>query len=392
MNKSQVKSRILETVDQRRQELVDISLELHRNPELSFQETKAAALLSGYLEKNGFKVERGICGLPTAFRGTYGSGKPPVVAVLAEYDALPEVGHACGHNVIAGAAMGAGVAAKATVDAFGGTLVVLGTPGEEGGGGKIVMAEQGAFDGLDCAMMVHPSRRDSAMTDALAAIGIKAEFFGKAAHAASDPEAGINALEALILSFNNINSLRQHIGEKARIHGIIKSGGAAANIVPDYASGVFLVRAPDMAYLEQLKGRVLDCFSGAALATGARLKYDWNEKYYASMKNSLTLARLFSQNMEAVGRRIDPHLPRMGMGSTDMGNVSQVVPSIHGWVAIAPPDVTEHTLEFARAAASETGHKGLVDGAKAMALTVADLLAKPELLAMLKREHADHRD
>lgn len=391
MDKTTLKARISDAIDQRRQEFIDISLELHRNPELSFQETKAAALLSGYLEKNGFKVERGIGGLPTAFRGTYGSDRP-VVAILAEYDALPQVGHACGHNIIAAAAMGAGIAGKLAVDKYGGAVVVMGTPGEEGGGGKIILVEQGAFNGLDCAMMVHPSRRDSVMTEALAAIGIKVEFFGRAAHAAADPEAGINALEALILSFNNINSLRQHIGEKARIHGIIKNGGAAANIVPDYASGVFLVRAPNMEHLERLKGRVLDCFTAAALATGARLEYSWNERLYASMKNSLTMAHLLSTNLEALGRKIDPSLPRMGMGSTDMGNVSQVVPSIHGWVAIAPPNVSEHSPEFAMAAASEAGHKGLIDGAKAMAMTVADLLAEPELFTKLRWEHTNRSD
>jgi len=391
MDKASLKARIRETVDQHRRELIDISLELHRNPELSFQETKAAALLSGYLERNGFRVERGICGLPTAFRGTYGSERP-AVAILAEYDALPQVGHACGHNIIAAAAVGAGIAGKLAVDEYGGSVVILGTPGEEGGGGKIIMVEKGAFNEVDCAMMIHPSRRDSAMTDALAAIGIKVEFFGKAAHAASDPEAGINALEALILSFNNINSLRQHIIEKARIHGIIKNGGTAANIVPDYACGVFLVRAPNMEYLEQLKGRVLDCFTGAALATGARLEYSWNEKSYASMKNSLTMAHLFSTNLEALGRKIDPSLPRMGVGSTDMGNVSQVVPSIHGWIAVAPPDVSEHSPEFAAAAASEAGHKGLIDGAKAMAMTAADLLADRQLFTKIKWEHANRSD
>jgi len=391
MDKTALKTRIREVIDQRRQELIDISLELHRNPELSFQETKAAALLSSYLERNGFAVERGICGLPTAFRGSYGSGKP-AVAILAEYDALPQVGHACGHNIIAAAAMGAAIAGRLAVDRYGGSLVVLGTPGEEGGGGKIIMVEQGAFNGLDCAMMIHPSRRDSAVTEALAAIGIKVEFFGKAAHAAADPEAGINALEALILSFNNINSLRQHIGEKARIHGIIKSGGTAANIVPDYSCGVFLVRAPSMAYLENLKSRVLDCFTAAALATGARLEHSWNERLYASMKNSLTMAHLFSANMEAIGRKIDPSLPRTGMGSTDMGNVSQVVPSIHGWVAIAPPNVSEHSPEFAMAAASEAGHRGLLDGARVMAMTAADLLAEPELFTKLRWEHTNRSD
>jgi len=385
MDKTKIKPAIIDTVDRHKAELIELSLFLHQNPELAFAEHKSAALLSAYLENNGFKVERGIASLETAFRGVYGSGKP-VIAVLAEYDALPVLGHACGHNVIAGSAMGAAIAAKLAVDAFGGTLVVLGTPGEEVQGGKVIMAEQGVFAGLDAAMMTHPARHDTAVTEALAAIGLKIEFFGKAAHAASDPVAGINALEALILGYNAVNALRQHIPERARIHGIITSGGAAPNIVPDYAAASFLVRATDRQYLDILKEKVLDCFRGAAIATGARLEYSWDKHQYDSMKNNLVMARLFAANLSSLGRRVEPLESRHGLGSTDMGNVSQVLPSIHGSVAIAPQEVPEHSEGFAAAAGSEAGHKGLLDAAKAMAMTVADLLADPAVIQKLQQE------
>jgi len=387
MDKANIKSNIIDTVDRRRAELIELSLFLHRNPELAFAEHKAAALLTAYLENNGFKVERGIAGLETAFRGIYGSGKP-AIAILAEYDALPVLGHACGHNVIAAAAMGAVVAAKLAVDAFGGTLVALGTPGEEVQGGKVIMVEQGVFSGLDAAMMTHPARHDTAVTEALAAIGLKIEFFGKAAHAASDPVAGINALEAMILGFNAVNALRQHIPERARIHGIITSGGAAPNIVPDYTAASFLVRTTTREYLEVLKERVLDCFRGAAIATGSRFEYSWENRQYDPMKNNLTIARLFAANLTSLGRKVEPLEARHGVGSTDMGNVSQVVPSIHGSVAISRQEVPEHSEGFAAAAGSDAGHQGLLDAAKAMAMTVADLLADPAAVKAMREEFA----
>jgi len=380
-----LKASVIAKVEAQRRELRNLSLKIHSNPELGFKEVKAAAWLTQYLEKNGFSVERGVCELPTAFRGSYGKGKP-AIALVAEYDALPHLGHACGHNLIAGSSVGAAVAAKAAIDRLGGSLQVIGTPAEELYGGKVIMVERGAFDSLDAAMMVHPGSHNAAVTPALACIALEVEFFGRAAHAAGHPEAGINALEAMLLSFTAINSLRQHIKDKARIHGIITDGGDAANVVPAHSAGNFLVRADDDAYLDELKEKVLDCFVGGATATGARLEYRWGATRYAPMRNNMTLARLFKQNMQSLGRRIPLSDPDRSFGSTDMGNVSQVVPGIHPGVAIVSPGVVNHSPEFALAACSDAGIEGMLDAAKAMAMTIVDLTASPETMTRIKRE------
>jgi len=381
----ELKASAIGGIDSHRRQLTELSANIHANPELGFQETKAAAWLTQYLAENGFSVERGICELPTAFRASYGQGKP-AIAILAEYDALPKLGHACGHNLIAASAAGAAVAAKPAIDQFGGNILVIGTPAEELHGGKAIIAERGGFDDLDIAMMVHPGAHDTVTTQTLAAHALEIEFFGKAAHAAARPETGINALEAMLLSFNAINSLRQHIKDRARIHGIITDGGEAANIVPVHSAGTFLVRAEDDAYLDELKQKVLNCFVGAATATGARLEYRWENVYYAPLRNNLTLAQLFHRNMEYLGRKVLLSNPKQTFASTDMGNVSQLIPSIHPHVAIAPEEVLIRSPEFATAATSDTAIRGLVDGAKALAMTVVDLVASPEIVTKIKEE------
>jgi metal-dependent amidase/aminoacylase/carboxypeptidase family protein len=234
-------------------------------------------------------------------------------------------------------------------------------------------------------MMIHPGSRDIAGAQALACISLEVEFFGKAAHAAASPEEGVNALEAMIQAFNGINSLRQHIKERARIHGIITQGGEAANIVPAYTSATFAVRAEDEAYLDELKEKVINCFRAASVATGARLEYKWAEGYYAPMRNNMAMEELFTKNMGSMGRKVEPPLSRP-FASTDMGNVSAVVPSIHPYVAIAPPEILIHSPEFCWASGSETGNRGLIDGAKALAMTVVDLIGQPETMARVKEE------
>jgi amidohydrolase len=379
-----LKPKVKDSVELQRQQLIQLSLNIHDNPELGFEEEKAATWLIGYLEENGFNVERGIAGLATAFRATYGQGNPRI-ALLAEYYALPEIGHGCGHNIIAASAVGAAVAGKSIIDQLGGSVVVLGTPGEEVFGGKIDMVKAGAFEEIDVAMIVHPDVRNMVTIQALSCSSLEVEFFGRPAHAAAQPYKGINALEAMILAFNSINSLRQHIRSEARIHGIITDGGEAPNVVPAHSAAVFLVRAPDNEYLAELKDKVLNCFTGASVASGARLEYRWRERSYAPMKNNATLAGLFKKNLESLGRHVEAFDPRFGFGSTDMGNVSQVVPSIHPTIAIASPEVFIHTPEFAAAASSETGHEGLMDAAKAMAMTVADIL-QPGMIDKIKQE------
>jgi amidohydrolase len=385
LTKAELKAEISRRVDAQRQTLIELSLNIHDNPELCFKEEKASGWLTSYLAERGFKIEKGIGGLPTAFKATYGGSKPGI-ALLAEYDALPEIGHACGHNIIAASAAGAAVASKLIVDNFGGTVIVFGTPAEELFGGKVFMLQAGAFNGVDVAMIVHPGVRDTATNEALACIELDVQFFGKAVHAAAYPEQGINALEAMILAFSAVNSLRQHIKDRARIHGIITHGGEAANVVPAYSAATFLVRAQDDVYLNELKQKVIKCFEGAALATGARLDFKWADIAYAPMKNNLALAQLFALNLESLGRKVEPFESYFGFGSTDMGNVSQVVPAIHPSVAIVSPDVLLHSADFVLAAASEAGHKGLLDAAKALAMTVADLLSEPEALARVKDE------
>jgi amidohydrolase len=380
-----LKASVTREIDARYQELGALSRKLHENPEISFEEQQAAAWLTAYLEENGFSVERGICELPTAFRGSYGAGKP-VIAMLAEYDALPKVGHACGHNLIATSAVAAGVASKRVVDELGGSVMVIGTPGEELYGGKAIMAKRGAFDNVDMAMIVHPGGGNSAVMKTLACQNLDVEFLGRAAHAAVEPEAGINALEAMIQSYNAINSLRQHIRNKARIHGIITDGGEAPNIVPAHTAATFIVRAEDDTYLDELKEKVISCFVGAAVATGAELKYRWADVRYAPINNNITMARMFRENMKSLGRHIPIGEANMWGGSSDVGNVSQLVPTIHPLVAIAPDDVLIHTPEFARAAASEEAFRCLLDAARAMTMTVADLLSRPKTVAKVRDE------
>jgi len=380
-----IKASVINEIDTCCSQLNELSLKIHSNPEPGFHEVKAADWLTQYLEENGFSIEQGICELPTAFKASYGRGKP-AIAVLAEYDALPKIGHACGHNLIATSSVGAGVASKLTIDQFGGSIQVIGTPAEELYGGKIMMANRGAFDDLDIAMIVHPGTSDIATAQALANQKLEIEFFGKAAHAAARPEEGINALEAMLQSFTAINSLRQHIRSTARIHGIITDGGDAANVVPAHSAGNFIVRAMDNDYLDELKEKVLNCFIGAATATGARLEYKWAEVRYAPMRNNLPLAQLFAQNIQSLGRQILFSDPDNAFGSTDMGNVSQLVPSIHPFVSVAEKDVMLHSSQFAEAAASEAGTKGMLDAAKALAMTVVDLVTDAETLNKVKEE------
>ena len=379
----ELKSQVVAEVETLRKELIDLSLRIHAHPETAFQEQQASAWLAEYLERHGFRVQRGICDLPTAFRAEQGEGAPRV-ALLAEYDALPGIGHGCGHNIIAAASVGAGIAAASVTPTTDGSVVVIGTPAEEVYGGKVLMARRGAFEGLEAAMLCHPGSRDGAYARALACAELEVEYFGSEAHAAARPEAGVNALDALIIAFNGIAALRQHIRSSARIHGIITDGGQAPNIVPGHAAGSFLVRAEDEAYLEELKGRVVACFQAGAQASGARLEYRWGEAQYAAMHTNGPLAEAYRENLAAVGREVIEDTSRRSMGSTDMGNVSELVPAIHPTIAIAPRTVGAHPPEFERCAASEDGHRGLIDSAKALALTVVDVLANAGLRRQMR--------
>ncbi len=390
MDTNEIKAQVSAEVDALRPRLAQLARQIHDTPETGFEEKQAAGWLTEFLEAAGFSVETGVCDLPTAFRAGYGDGAPNL-ALIAEYDALPGVGHACGHNLSCAISVGAAVAARLAADRFHGRLSVIGTPGEEMLGGKIMMADRGGFDGLDAAMMVHSGTSDFATTNALACRNLEVEFFGQAAHAAARPEKGINALEALLQSFAAINSLRQHIRGSARIHGIITDGGQAPNVVPDHSAGKFIVRAAEKDYLDELQERVLNCFQGAATASGARLEYRWDPLCYAPMQGNTVLARLYAANLKSLGRDVRLVDDSGTFGSTDMGNVSQLVPAIHATVAIAPGNVLLHSPEFAVAAVSEAAIDGLIDAAKALAMTVTDLLAAPETMTEVRNEFGGGR-
>jgi amidohydrolase len=383
-----MKQIIQNEIEKLQQEFVNISTYIGENPELGHEEFKSSAILIETLEKHGFTVEKGTCGLPTAFRAVYDSGiAGAAIGLMAEYDALPEVGHACGHNLIGTMAIAAGIGLSKAVGETGGKVIVYGTPAEETKGGKVTMAENGIFDELDVAMMVHPLSKYLKSGRSLAMDAIQFEFFGKSAHAAASPEKGINALDAVLQTFNSINALRQHITSDARIHGIIPEGGKAANVVPDYASAQFYVRASSRSYVNELVEKVKACAQGAALQTGAEMKASFYEFSYDDMQTNQQLSDAFTK--ELVGLGIDPgeiHEDRDGSGSLDMGNVSQIVPSIHPYIKICNEDFACHTHEFREAAMSSQAQKAMILGAKAMALTGYEILASEELLQSIKEE------
>ena len=374
-----VKDRIADEVRRLHPRLVETSHALHANPEILFQEHRSAALLAEMLEADGFAVVRGVAGLETAFTATAGHGKP-AVAFLAEYDALPKLGHACGHNLIATWAVGAGIAlrrvcAEAGID---GTIKVIGTPAEEGGGGKVTMADAGVFRGLDAALMMHP--RDTTFLDraSLAVTPFTIEFFGKASHASAFPERGINALDAILQVFFSVNAMRQSLKLHTKVHGVITHGGEAPNVIPDYAAAKFLLRAKEQGYLEEIKQRFLDIVNGASLATGARSEVTEGISYQQRVSNQ-GLLEAFRENLVTLGFDYEVPPPDAGVGSSDIGNVSQLVPTIHPYLKICDAGIGGHTPEFAVAAASSVADELLAKGSSLLAWTAADILLRPDV-------------
>jgi len=387
-----LKRRVMDDVDARREALIHIADRIHANPEIAFQEFEAAALLSDTLETFGFAVERGVAGLETAFVATLRGGEDgPTVAFLAEYDALPGLGHACGHNLMGTASVGAGLAMMAVLPELTGTIQVIGTPAEEAGGGKAIMVDAGLFEGVDAAMMIHSAGRNLIGRGSLTCYPIAVEFFGQSAHAAAAPDKGINALDAMILTFVGINALRQHLRDDARIHGIVTHGGDAANIVPHYTAAEFIVRAADTPYATEVLEKVRACAQAAAQATGARLEFKQSGPRYDARLPNPTLVALAKGNMEALGLEVEVATGNERMGSSDIGNVSQVVPAIHPYIAIGPEEMVGHTPEVREAAASPDGHEGMIKMAKTMAMTALDLLVEPENLREAKRTFGEQK-
>ena len=370
------KTAISKLIDDEADALWALSLEIHKDPELSLDEHRAAERLCAYLESNGFDLTRGVANLPTAFRAVRpaADGEKPSVSFLSEYDALPGLGHACGHNIIGVAGAAAGVALKEALGPEFGGVTVFGTPGEEGGGGKVLMAQAGLFREVDAAMMMHPSDETRVDVDFLALSELRFHFRGRAAHASAAPEKGVNALDALIATFSAVSLLRQQLPPGDRVHGVITEGGEAPNIIPEKASAWFFVRSETTDGLDALLARVAACAEGAALATGAELDTEKNPITYAPMRGNPPLAALFLNNLNSLGVHEPDSAPPLRMGSSDVGNVSQQTPTIHPQIQMVPAGVSAHTPEFARASAGAEGRRVLLTGAKALAMTGADLL------------------
>jgi amidohydrolase len=352
-------------------EAIDLSHRIHTEPELAFAEHKASQNVTEVLAADGFAVRRGVADLPTALAATTGSGEL-TVGLFAEYDALPEVGHACGHNIIAAAAVTAARLLAPLADELGVTVKVFGTPAEESGGGKILMLERGAFDGVHAAMMVHPSPEDRVTAQTLAVAHLAVSYTGKTAHAGAAPEQGINAADAFTVAQVAIGLLRQHITADSRIHGIITSGGEAPNIVPGHTSGRFYVRARTIDELASLQRRVERCFEAGALATGAELQISLESPPYSHFESDAGMESAYRQNAERLGRRFESSGTLRG-ASTDMANVSLVIPTIHPGIGLDCGDAVNHQPEFAAWCAEPTGDRAVLDGALAMAWTVIDI-------------------
>lgn len=380
-----IRQTILERIDELSDTLLDVSHAIHGRPELAFEERFASALLCDTAASFGLTPRRGVYTLETAFEADFSAGAGPTVAVLAEYDALPGIGHACGHNLIATSALGAALGLLAVRDRLPGTVRLLGTPAEEKGGGKELMARAGAFDGVDAALMIHPAGVNLTAMPCICVAEVSVVYHGRSAHASAMPHRGINALDGLLLAYQAISNLRQHIRDRERIHGIITEGGQAPNIVPDRAAGEFYVRAANERDLEALKPRVQACFEAGARGSGCEVEVNWAGVDYLDLNTNAPLAASFQRHGESLGRKFLPAEALGGAGSTDMGNVSYRVPSIHPMLACAPPSVVIHNPEFARYARSEAGDLAALDGARALALTAAEFLLDPAMQSETRR-------
>jgi amidohydrolase len=381
MNTSEVdelKTRACNLIDKNAEVLISVSHEIHDHPEQNYEEVFASELLTRTANGLGVPVELGAFDCATGFSGDVGTG--PTVCIMSEYDALPEIGHGCGHNIIAAAGLGSAIALASIAKDSGGRVRYMGTPAEEGGGGKILMARNGALTGVDLAMMVHPADADLATIDAIALQQLLVEYSGQESHAAAAPHLGRNALDAAVLGYMAVATLRQHILPTERVHGIFLKSGDKPNIVPSEASSEWYVRSDNVTSLAALKPRVLAALESGAHACGCSVSHEWIGAAYADMVMNNTMGTMYAHNALRLGRTVTD--PRQGghrvVGSTDMGNVSHLVPSIHPMIASAPTGTSIHTKQFAQFARSPMADKAVLDGAKAMAMTAIDYWTSPE--------------
>ncbi|GEN57638.1 amidohydrolase [Halolactibacillus alkaliphilus] len=382
---------LFEWIDKIESDLLKICTHLFENPELGDQEFIAQEQLVNYLIEHDFHVETGLVERPTSFRATFKSDKEgPTIGIMAEYDALPVIGHGCGHNLIATMGIGAGILLSKVLNDIGGKVIVYGTPAEETNGAKVPMADAGLFDECDVAMMVHPAGISAKSGESLAMDAIEFRFEGKTSHAAASPEEGINALDSVIQLFNGINALRQHVKDDVRIHGVITEGGQAANVVPDLAISQFYIRAKERAYVNEVVDKVKKIAEGAALMTGATLAIRNYELSYDNMITNQTLSNIYTEQLYKAGETfIDD--ARGGLGSMDMGNVSHRVPAIHPYIGMGKEGLVAHTTEFRDQTMKESGKDALRRGALSMALTGYQCLTDQALLAEIKREFSERK-
>jgi len=381
----EVKERALRRIDAIAGVLVEVSHDIHAHPEQNFEEFFASELLARVAQDSGFPVELHAYGTPTGFSGDVGNG--PTVCIMSEYDALPEIGHGCGHNVIAAAGLGAAIALGSVAHDAGGRVRYLGTPAEEGGGGKLVMANHGALEGVDIAMMVHSADADLTSIDAIALQQLLVEYSGRASHAAAAPQYGRNALDAAVLGYMAVAALRQHILPTERVHGIFVRGGDKPNIVPADAATQWYIRSDTISSLQELKPRVLSALESGAHGCGCSVTHQWTGTAYADMVTNNSLSALYIANAGALGRVVEtPSSHRRVVGSTDMGNISHLVPSIHPMIASARPGTSIHTTDFETESKSLLADKAVIDGAKAMAMTAIDYWTSPAAQSAIREE------
>ncbi|GAA0521085.1 peptidase M20 [Saccharopolyspora subtropica] len=375
-------------VDDHAADLLALSHDLHAHPEEAFAEHRSVARVAELLRQRGFDAEVGVGGLETALRTGIGTGSPHV-AVLAEYDALPGIGHGCGHNIICAAGVGGFLAAATAVAVTGGRVTLVGTPAEEGGGGKEHLARAGVFDDVDAVVMLHPFSHDIATHPFLGRRQLEVVFHGVAAHAAAQPFMGRNALDAVVATYQGVAALRQHIPSTDRVHGIITDGGKRPNVVPDRAAALFYVRSAEPGSLQDLAARIEAIAHGAASMTGCGVELRWDESpAYLPIRHNDTLAARWARHQARRGRTSLPRgvVPEYLTGSTDLGNLSYRLPAIHPMIGLGDPNLSLHTEEFAAAAASAAGDQAVLDGAVGLALTTVDFLADAELRAAVREE------
>ena len=384
-----MKNQIKKTIEENLDYIFDMAKTLYENPEISGHEVKSSHLLAGYLKGKGFTVIKPYLGEQNGFRAEY-VGKPgPNIALFCEYDALPEIGHGCGHNLICTSSISAACALQKVVDFYGGTITVFGTPAEETNGVKGIYGDKGAYEGIDVGLMAHPDCVSTSSGATLALKAIEYEFFGKTSHAATAPEKGINALDAVILLFNGVNAIRQHVKSDVRIHGVINNGGIAANIVPDYASARFYIRSNEKEYLDQVEGKMLNIASGAAEMTGATMNSHYYELPYDNMVTNKRLSDIFDCNLEAI---TGEPMNKAGISaSMDMGNVSHYIPAIHPMVKLGDKHFACHTKEMADETVTNNGKEYIRVASLALAFTCLEILENKNVLEEIQKEFKTHK-